>query len=161
MTSVDYLESTLGALEVPIRFSRRPDPIPADLRLAWRLSALVLVLHRCRNNTATLQQLHVLTWAIRSAHNRETFARWINGDKRPDDVIVRYDPSLSRTVDLALGFGLVSRNDKGAIVLTIAGSELADRVEGESGTLAQEKAFLHRLPRRISQKYINDLVTWY
>jgi hypothetical protein len=161
MTSIDYLESTLGSLEVAIRFRRRPDPIPADLRLAWRLSALVLVLHRCRNDTATLQQLHVLTWAIRTSHNRETFVRWANGDKRPDDVIVRYDPSLSRTVDLALGLGLVSRNNKGSIVLTIDGSELASRVENESEALAQEKAFLHHLPRRISQKYINELVTWY
>lgn len=159
-TPTDFLEDAFGAINSGVRFARRPDPVPADLRFHWRVAALVLVLHRCRSDTATLQQLHVLTWALRSEETRKTFIRWSTGDKRPDDVIVRYDPALSLSVDLATGFGLVERTDKGHVTLSDTGERLAVAIENESQILIVEKSFLDLLPKRVSQKFVNDLILW-
>ena len=47
-------------------FRRRPTPVPADLRIAWRVSLILLMLLASRSNRASLAKLHILNDAIRS-----------------------------------------------------------------------------------------------
>lgn len=105
-----------------------------------------------------MRQAHVLGWAVRNTQTRETFLRWVQGKKRPDDIIVRYDPSLSRTIDLSIGAGLVSRKNAGAVVLTAEGTTFARELERQRTILVNEKTFLSGLPRRMTQKYIDELI---
>ncbi len=160
MNDLEFLESAFAAIDTPVRFVRRPDPVPADLRLSWRLGVLTLILRRCRADTATIQQLHVLSWAIRTTKSRAVFLRWISGEKRPDDIIVRFEPSVSLSIDLANGSGLVNRSGGGRITLTQKGILLAESINRDSTALGPEKEFLNKLPRRITQRFVNDAVAW-
>lgn len=160
MNDLDFLESVFSAIDTPVRFARRPDPVPADLRLSWRLAVLAMILRRCRADTATVQQLHVLSWAIKSTRSRAVFLRWANGEKRPDDVIVRFEPSLSLSIDLASGSGLVTRSSNGRIKLTEKGLLLAEAANKNPNMLSFEKEFLNELPRRVTQRFVSDAVAW-
>lgn len=141
-------------------FTRRADPIPADLRLSWRVAAILLVVRRCRANTATQEQLHVLLWAIRSDASRRLVHRWFQGDRRPDDLIVRYDPSTGRTVNLVLAARLAERRSNLAIALTDPGRRLADTLWEHPAVFTEEKTFFAGLPSRISQTDIRRLMEW-
>jgi hypothetical protein len=99
-------------------------------------------------------------WAVRSDETRRLFLRWLDGDKRPDEIIVRFDPSLAVTVDLALGSGLVSRTSTGAVALLPTGLALAGELWSDGNVLVEEKAFISKLPRSMTQTALKELTQW-
>lgn len=160
MSNADALEELFAPIDAPFSFNRRPDPVPADLRWSWRVPSLALLLSRCRGSSATLKQVHILGWGMRNAQTRQTFIRWARGQKNPDDIIVRFDPSLSRTIDLALGAGLATKKGVNSVGLTADGTALARRIDLQPEILKREKEFFSELPRKISQKYVDEVVAW-
>lgn len=141
-------------------FRTRPTSIPGDYRLAWRLSVLCLLLYRGRGHTLSLEHLHVLWWAIRSRRSRELLLRWFSEDRRPDDLVVRFDPSLTTTLDLALGQGLVERTSVGNLSLTSQGVGMAEEIMDSATGLDAERAFLGDLPRSITQRQVREILEW-
>lgn len=107
-----------------------------------------------------MPMLHVLWWAARSAESRSLFLRWLAGTKEPDELLIRYDPSLSATLDLALGQGLVHMDVNLVASLAKPGVALAAAVMADDSLLSTEKAFLAQTPSRISQKSIRELLEW-
>lgn len=160
MTSEDVLEELFEGRQFAVSFTRRGEAIPGDLRVAWRLAVLCLILFRFWGNRAAMEHLHTLWWAVRSEANREVLARWFAGDRRPDDVLVRFDPSLSATLDLALGQHLIEIIPSGAITLTPSGVALAQAAGNQQVALLAEKEFLDRLPKKLTQKALREIVEW-
>ena len=160
MLNVEELAELFASTESNITFSQRPDPIPGDLRLGWRLSALAMVLDKCRGRTANPEQIHLLTWSLRSASSREMLKRWISGERMPDEFAVRYDPALSRTISIAVASGLAERRPNQSIALTSQGSALARTVWSDREVLREEKELLNAMPGKITQRAIRDLMSW-
>lgn len=152
------LDGLFSGIRTSIEFRHRPSPIPGDLRLTWRITMALLVLSRCRANTASVEQLQVLVWACRSAQGRSVVERWFREQyKSPEELAVRYDPTLVRTVAIAIASDLVKRNPNGTLTLTSEGLRIT-RAAMESGTLGAEQEFLNVLPRRVTQRSIRDLL---
>ncbi|MFF0745172.1 hypothetical protein ACFYVL_32705 [Streptomyces sp. NPDC004111] len=160
MSSTKVLEQAFSDISTNVIFTRRPDPIPGDLRTGWRLASLVLILQRCRGNTANLEQIHVLAWSVRSTQGREVMRTWFSARRKPNGLIIRHDPATSRTINLAVAAGLASRNDNASITLTGKGERLATLLWANTEVLSREKEFLSTLPARITQKSIDDLLEW-
>jgi hypothetical protein len=160
VNDANELSDFFNSLDAAPRFQRRAENIPGDFRTAWRVTVLCLLLRHCRADSAPVGQLHTLWWAIRSARSRDLFLRWYEGEKSPDELLVRFDPSVDVTIDLAVGAGLVVREASGAIKLADPGRNLADRVGAEDGVLTEEKRFLSSMTRRITQRQIRDLLEW-
>ena len=160
MNSNEELSAFFADLAVVPRFTKRPTNIPGDFRTPWRLAVLCLILDRGRAKTLSLEHLHVLWWAVRSANTRELFLRWFRGQRRPDELLVRFDPSLTVTLDLALGQRLVDRTATNGVHLTPAGHELAEIVRKDKSALIAEREFLDALPSSINQKQLRALLEW-
>jgi hypothetical protein len=47
-------------LDGPFELLARPEPLPGDLRLAWGLALVLLILGRSRGKRASLQKLHFM-----------------------------------------------------------------------------------------------------
>lgn len=146
-------------LNVPFRFKRRPPPLPGDLRPDWRIATLVLLLEKCHGRSATMRQLHVLTWATRSPQNRAAFLKAYNGEPDLEYPIVRIEPTLNRAIDFASGEGLVQRT-RDRIALTERGAAFAKELGEAEGLLVEEKAFLGAIKGKISQKTIERVLEW-
>lgn len=142
------------------RFTRRPAGIPGDLRLSWRLSVLCLILQRGRGSALRPEHLHVLWWAIRSLSTREQLLRWFAENRDPDELLVRFDPALTATLDLALGAGLASRQPSGTIKLTVSGTALVQALRTDPDALQTERQFLDRLPNSLTQTQLKTLLEW-
>lgn len=160
MTEIKSLQEFFSDTETRPYFSRRPVNIPGDYRTTWRLAMVCILLHRGRANTLSMPHLHVLWWAANSSTSRELFLRWLAGTRAPDELLVRFDPSLIISVNLAIGERLAARENNGNIRLTSAGESFASAVERNDETLVAEKNFLDQLPRRITQQQIRDLLEW-
>lgn len=143
-----------------VSFSEQSEPVPGDLRLAWRLAVLCLILDRCHGGKMNLPGLHVLWWAIRTPRSRRLFMRWLRGKQDPDDLLVRFDPGLTATADLGLGSGLVAMDSNANVKLLPEGQKLASEVWAVDGVLLAEKEFLDLFGGKITQKLINNLLEW-
>jgi len=150
--------ATLDALAVQFTFRRRPATLPADLRPIWRVALLCVVLRTCRQNRSSLQRLHVLNWALRSAEGREEFKLVISGQISPTDVTVRYEPAFIQAIDFAIGNRVVSRVGGDKLELLEKGVALADTVLADPDLLGPEKAFLTAVKSRIAETRIQQIV---
>lgn len=143
-------------LDAPFTFTERPVPIPAELRPQWRITLVCLIVHACWGKRASWHQLHVMNWATRTAVTRATYERLHQLQAKPDDVVVRYDPSLDRAIDLAAGEGLLERRGGETLVLTQAGTRLVDLVSA-GDALGEEREFLARV-RPVKQGFVEQLL---
>lgn len=167
-------------LNVPFTFQRRPSAIPCVMRPAWRLHILSLILDQCRGGRASLEQLHVLNWAIRTDESRQLFLQFIKGSRAPNQIIVRYDPSLSRAIDFAFAEKLVSRHEKQAtllediqdkseekkkappyrVILSERGKALVLQIHEMEYAFVVEKEFLRAIGKKVTQDQVQSLFTW-
>jgi len=145
-------------------FAERPMPLPVDFRPAWRLGLLLLILKICcRGGQSSLERLNVLNWAIRTQGARETFIAFLERRSTPEAILVRFEPGLSRAIDLALGEGLLVRKTTTAgsrLELTARGTGLADETNNHTDCLADEKSFLQRIKKDATEDRIRELLGW-
>lgn len=150
--------SRLDEFSVGFTFRQRPATLPADLRPIWRVALLVLILRNCRLNRSSLQRLHVLNWALRSAEGREEFKSVISGQISPTDVTVRYEPAFMQAIAFAIGTGLVARVGGDKIELRQHGTDLTKAIEKDPEVFRAEKEFLAAVKGSIAESRIEQIV---
>jgi hypothetical protein len=150
----------LNNIDIPFAFSRRPTPLAGDLRPAWRIALILLMLLHSRGKKATLQKLHVLNWACRSVATRSAYMQYVEGKARKDDIIPRVEPSLNRALNLARGEGLIEIEKGKNIKLTPKGIILADRLNEDFDFLEAEKTFLVAVKSFTTEGKVEDLFSW-
>jgi len=154
------METLLAHIDIPFIFRERRTPLAGDLRPAWRMSLVLLMLLHSRGKKATLQKLHVLNSACRSAGTRSDFLRYVEGEARKDEIIPRVEPSLNRALNLARGEGLVEVENGKNIKLTASGLELAKKLDAAPDCIKAEKAFLRQVGSFATEGKIENLFNW-
>lgn len=145
-------------LNVPVLFRTRPLAIPGELRPAWRISVVVLLLRKCcRQGRSSLRRLHVLSWATKNSEVQETLIRAIQGEVAPDTILVRIEPALNRAVDFAEGEGLLRKLSAGRVELTGDGKEFADEISKDPIVLGYEKAFMDHLRFEVTEDFVKGM----
>lgn len=153
------LNIALDSLDIPFIFQKRPIPIPADLRVDWRIATIILILYiSCRNSRATLTKLHVMNWANRNNRGRELFLQLCAGELGPDNIIVRFEPWLNRAVDIALAEGLLQRIDGDRVELTSSGTIMAKEIIITEECFVQEREFLNTLRKSVSEAKLKNII---
>jgi hypothetical protein len=164
---------TPSEVDAPFTLRRRKRAVPGDLRILRRVGLVTLLLEACRDSRASLEQLHVLNWAVRSKESREAFLSFMAGAIAPDQAIVRYDPTLSRALDFARHEQLVqdraepqeagssgrSAATSYRVALTEKGRQLA-AILADDDYLVDERLFLDSIGRKVTQKMVEALFSW-
>jgi hypothetical protein len=125
-------------------------PIPADMRAVWRIAVLVLMLAKCRARTASIKQLHILNWALRNPNAWPAFQRAYIGKPHPEDATLRFDPTLDRTIDRAIGDRLVEWTANGRLRLTSDGDVFGELLH-KSELLVEPRELLASVPGLFTQ----------
>ena len=143
---------------VEFGFDLRPEALPPELRPLWRVAVLILILHLCcRNKRSNMHRLYVLNWAVRTPEARADLLDLLANKLKPNEVIVRFDPSLLRAIDLATGAGLLARVGGDKFELTSQGQRFADSLL-EIQAFDIEKDFLKSIKSRVSEARIVQLM---
>lgn len=142
-------------------FVERPSPLPADLRISWRLSLLLLMLRTSRAKKASLAKLHVINDAIRSASARERFQKILGGDASLVDWRVRVEPAFGRAINFLVGEKFAAwtkTSQRAALQLTKQGIEAAEKIASSEGILEEEKFFLSSVSASLTEQFVTDLL---
>ncbi len=159
-------ETSLPTFEIPelkadFVFRRRPFAIPGDLRPAWRIGLIVLLLKNCcRGGKSSLGRLHVLSWGIRSRQSRRDLEAATDGELPLASLIVRFDPFLDRAVDFAIGENLLTHIGGRAVELTASGRRLATEVESNNSLFEAEKSFIASIRRDVTEQLVDQMFRW-
>ena len=150
----------LRQFDVPFKFEQRPVPILADLRPTWRIALLLLMLFHSRGKKASLQKLHVLSWALQSRQTRNLVCQYARGGIGGDHIIPRVEPSLNRAIDYARGEGLVLIAGGKNVVLTESGTAIACQIDEAPQCMESEKDFLREVGSFATEQNIEKLLNW-
>jgi hypothetical protein len=155
-------EPEIPKINVPFSFTRRPTPIPPDLRTDWRVAVLLLILYYSRGYRVSLKKLHVINWAIRSSENRELLLEYLLNKVQPHDIIIRFEPGIIRAVDFAKGYELIKMeySKPTGIMLTDKGIQMARKIDGFNDCFVKEKEFLRKIKPYVLEKNISSLLNW-
>lgn len=170
----DAANLTAGLLTVPFVFRERPSALPADYRPSRRVALLLLVVNQCHGKRATLEQLHVLDWACRSAQSRELFLSCLKRGRGPDLPCVRFDPTLNRAIEWACGDGLLGATNRltqrsgGAsatlgdyrVWLASRGEQAVEVLESIPDCLVNEKYLLESTGKKFTQEFVQPFLRW-
>ena len=145
-------------LDAEFVFTNRPAPVPADIRADWRIPLLLLIVKSCRGQRASLQQLQAIAWAAIFEESRADFLSAFRGEADPAALLIRYDPAVTRAINLAVGLDLLIWQGGSRLCLTGAGEEMLAKILKAENVLADERAFLAELGASIPMNRIDKML---
>lgn len=132
-------------------FRRRPTSVPPDIRPEWRLPLLLMMVHSCRNQVASREQLHVLNSAVLSSGSRRALLAALGGRPAPRSPALQFEPAFDRAIDRALGLRVLTTNPQGRLMLTDLGRSIVGAIESDRELFSTERELLDSLPHSLSQ----------
>jgi len=145
-------------LDGPFALTPRPEPVPGDLRVAWGIALVVLILNNSRGKRASLQKLHFLAHSARTRQTRveaqEVFAR----QRRPSDFVVRVEPWLNRAMAFARGAGLIDLEKGKSAKLTPRGLQVGEALYQNHTMCTEEKAFLQEVGNKATEAAVEKIM---
>jgi len=145
-------------LEVDFVFRRRPFAVPGDLRPAWRIGLVVLLLKNCcYGGKSSLERLHVLSWGSRTPQSQHDLIAAAEDDLPLTSLIVRFDPFLDRAIDFAVAEKVLAHRNGKTVELTTEGRQLATELESNSSLYLKEKVFIASIRRSITEQLVDRI----
>ena len=145
-------------LDGPFELTARPEPIPGDLRLAWGIALVVLILGRSRAKRASLQKLHFMAHSARTRTTRDQAKRLFAGTLSSADMVVRVEPWLNRAIAFATAARLISLEHGGHARLTDSGIETFEKISSTEALMVEEKAFINAVARQATEGAIDKIM---
>ena len=131
-----------------ISFAKKPIPIPAEYRPAYKMAQLIFILKlSCASNKASLLKLHLLSWSIKSEKNRDELTSLIHNNYNGNLKTWGVEPAVNRALLYCVAENLCSL-EKGKYLLTSKGNEFFNLLDKSKTVLEKEKAFLQFLGKR-------------
>ena len=145
-------------LDAEFVFTNRPTPVPADIRADWRIPLLLLIVQSCRGQRASLQLLQTIAWATIFEESRADFLNAFRGETDPVALFIRYDPAVTRAINLAVGLSLLEWQGGNRLRLTEDGEGVLAKVLDAEGIFSEEREFLSELGTSIPMNRIDRML---
>lgn len=145
-------------LDGPFELSVRPEPLPGDLRLAWGMALVILILGRSCGKRASLQKLHFMAHSARTRATREQTKHLFARGRSTSDMVVRVEPWLNRAISFATAAKLVSLERGGHARLTEAGIAAYDKISDADSIMVEEKEFFDAIARQATEGTIDKIM---
>lgn len=137
--------------------TRRPEPIPGDLRLGWGVSLLLLVLASSHGQRCSLQKIHFLAHLSRTATSRRHMREVLTRRRGPVDLSVRIEPWVNRAAAFAAASGLVHVRNGKALALSEEGKKAVAAIRNEK-LLEDEVSFLQDVGKLTTERVVERIM---
>jgi hypothetical protein len=155
---VTHLEHTDLIDNYGIVFNSKPDAVPYNYRISYKVSQICLILDKsCWGKSGCSPvKLHMISFALSSRKIMERLIDFTQSDYAPPP-IVRFDPAVNRAVSFAVADRLIFQAANGKYVLTDKGKMLVSEIEKDSEVLVVEKQDLIALSKKLTDEKIKYL----
>lgn len=142
-----------------IKFNNRPDPVPYNYRISYKVAQLCLILYMIvKKGGCSFIKLQMVSVALSSKYDMVQMMDFING-KLPDFSIISFDPSVNNALIYAISDGLIemqASNNK--FRLSIKGKQFAQSIINDKELMISEKEYLNKIAGKLKDSDIDKLV---
>jgi hypothetical protein len=140
-----------------IVFNAKPDAVPYNYRISYKVSQLCLILRICgRGNVCSFVKMHMISFALISQSNMEKLIGFVDGSNHAP--IVRFDPAVNSALTFATAYGFVEQQKTGKFKLTSNGERLAEQIIAVKDLLVSEIENLNVLAKKLTEGKIDALM---
>ena len=139
-------------------FKREPVSLPAELRPMHKIALILLFLRiNCKASTSTLLKIQFLNWVLKSKEMRNKLISQTNGKEAEYLLkVIHLDPTVNRAVQYAIAEKIISLEKSGKIKLTDLGIKLVDEIIRNDDLFIDEKNYLMKLGKTVSEVQIKN-----
>ncbi|MGA0613341.1 hypothetical protein ACO2Q4_01175 [Paracoccus sp. KR1-242] len=131
------------------------------MRIAWRVSVVLLALLNCHGKKASFAKLHVLNDALRTPSSRESLIDVLEGRSDALSYVLRVEPAFTRALDFLVGDGFATwgvSSKHAILILTSKGLDVARAVDARKDILTDERAFLSEPGKKLTESFVDKLL---
>jgi hypothetical protein len=141
-----------------IVFNAKPDAVPYNYRVSYKVSQLCLILRICGwGDSCSLTKLQMISLALFSRDNMAKLITFTENEFSTPP-IVRFDPAVNKALTFAVAYGFVSQQKNGNYKLTKVGHNFAEQIKMSKDLMATEIQNLTELSKKLTESKINDLI---
>lgn len=141
-----------------IIFNSKPDAVPYNYRISYKVSQICLILAKtARGRTGcSAIKIHLISFALICKPAMERLDAFVHSESAPPP-IVRFDPVVNKAINYAIADGLVYQHQNGNYSLTSKGESLVLDIDKDFELLVAEKLALERISKKLTDKKIRSL----
>lgn len=140
-----------------IVFNAKPDAVPFNCRVSYKVTQLCLTLRLCgRSDTCSLIKLQMLSHSLMSTTYMDSLIEFAEG--RCSIPVVRFDPTVNKALMLSIGYGFIVQLKNGSYKLTPNGHNFAERVLLSGDLMTSEISEMKRIGKRLTENHIQGIV---
>lgn len=142
--------------EKDIQFTSRPSSVPFQYRTSYKLGLISLIIRNCssRNSCSNLK-LQLICTSYMTREQQDELIEILDLRKAP--TISRLDPAVDRAIDFGIADGLFEISSNGKIMLSTIGMMLANNIIEDEKLFNDEKAFLMRIGKKLTEDAIERM----
>jgi large-conductance mechanosensitive channel len=140
-----------------IIFDPKPEAVPYQYRLSYKMALTCLILGMaCGKGGCSLSKLHLISVSMYSEKEMNNLLNYVNG--KPDTyLILRYDPTINKTIDFMLIENILFQQANGLFRLTKSGRKFLNKIKKDKELLKKEKDFLIQLSNGLTEDLIESI----
>lgn len=143
-----------------IIFDAKPDAVPFNYRISYKIAQLSLILELNARGGCSLMKLQMIANALSTISDREKLWDFVNNGSN-NYTVVRFDPAVNRAVKYAIAEGLFNQQKNGLFRLAKKGKELIKVIMKDPSLLSSEKKYLFLLSNKLTEEKIKELTTFW
>ena len=139
-----------------IKLSERPNPVPYNYRITFRMAELCLILKKSTSRGGvSLSKINMITDAISSQANFNRLMEFTHNDV--NNFRIKYDPIVIKVLQYAIYDGLVIQQKDQKYKLTKMGKSYVGKIIENESLLVREKKILDRIGQALKEDKIGQL----
>ena len=142
-----------------ILFTDRPEAVPYNYRISYKVAQLCLILARaCGRGGCSTLKLHMISLALTSDSDMNRlidFASEKINEYRP----IRFDPAVNRALNYAVADNMFLQQANGLYRLTDKGKKFVSKIDDDTNLMSREKEQLHLLSNQLTEAKIKDMMS--
>lgn len=141
-----------------IIFDSKPDAVPYNYRISYKIAQLCLIIAKSCNGKAgcSLVKLHIISNALNTRNYMNALENYVNN--KMSFMLVRFDPAVNRALKYAIADNLIVQLKNGTFKLAKNGKELVKKIDKEE-ILLEEKNFLNKLGTKLTKEKVEQLMS--
>lgn len=142
--------------KLSIKISERPNPVPYNYRLSFRMAELCLIIKESTSaGGVSLSKINILSDALSSQLSFVKVRSFIGEDEQ--EYRIKYDPLVIRVLQYLIYDGLAVQQKNQKYKLTDKGKAYAKKIEADKSLLVREKELLNEVGKSLKEDKIQQL----
>lgn len=151
----DYMMPPLEYTD--IIFNSKPDAVPYNCRISYKVSQLCLLMERCgRAGVCSLVKIHMISYSLISKDN---WAKMVDGFSNLEHLpVIRFDPSVNKAILFAIAYGYIEQRNDAKYRLTEKGRQFANKIISDGNLMVNEINVLNTISKQLTEKKVSEIV---